>query len=210
MDWTYSPYPRPMPVSVIVPIKSFTSGKGRLAGVLAPDVRARLSRALADHVTTAVAATGRTTLIVTDDPAVAQWAGSTGLTVVDDPGRGLSEAARAGVSRAIGESRPWLVLHSDLPWLSADDVEAVARPVERGDSVLAPSADGGTSAIGGHDQVAFRFGPSSFHSHLVILGGSPIVAKPGLLLDVDNPSDLEAAANSPRGRWLEDALLSPA
>lgn len=199
-----------MPVTVVIPIKSFTSGKGRLAGVVDATTRSRLSRALADHVTGAVAVTGRIPLVVTGDAEVAQWAEVSGYTVLDDPGDGLSAAARVGVTRAMDRSEPWLVLHSDLPWLTADDVDAVARPLEGGGPVLAPSADGGTSAIGSLGPMTFRFGPSSFHHHLAALPEASIVARPGLLLDVDDPADLRAATGSPRGAWLDEALLSPA
>lgn len=199
-----------MPVTVVIPIKSFTSGKARLAPAIDETARARLSRALAGHVTAAVEASGRTPLVVTGDADVAQWAGASGYTVVDDPGAGLSAAARVGVSLAVDRSQPWLVLHSDLPWLTAGDVGAVARPVEAGGSVLAPSADGGTSAIGASGPITFQFGPSSFHHHLATLREASIVARPGLLLDVDDPADLRAVLESPRGAWLDEALLSPA
>lgn len=199
-----------MPVTVVIPIKSFTSGKGRLAGVIDEATRSRLSRALAGHVTATVAATGRTPLVVTGDADVARWAGTSRYTVIDDPGDGLSTAARVGVSLAIDRSEPWLVLHSDLPWLTADDVDAVARPIEEGGSALAPSSDGGTSAIGASGPITFRFGSSSFHRHLAALSDASIVARPGLLLDVDDPADLRAAMGSARGAWLDEALLSPA
>lgn len=199
-----------MAVTVIIPVKSFTSGKGRLAGVIDPETRGRLSRALANHVATTVTATGRAPVVVTEDADVAQWAGDRGYTVLDDSGDGLSAAAGVGVARSVARSDPWLILHSDLPWLTADDVEAVAGPVESGGSVLAPSADGGTSAIGAHGPLPLRFGPSSFHHHLAALSDASIVARPGLLLDVDNPADLRAARESARGAWLTEALLSPA
>lgn len=194
---------------VILPIKSFAMGKGRLSGVVEPEIRSRLSRALAGRVATTVATTGRTPLVVTGDSEVATWAEASGYTTIDDPGDGLSAAARAGVSMAIDRTEPWLILHCDLPWITADDVEAVARPLEEGQPVIAPSADGGTSAIGSRGEFTFQFGPASFHRHIASLAGALVVARSGLLLDIDDPADLEAATRSSRGAWLDGAMVPP-
>ncbi|HEX5696531.1 MAG TPA: NTP transferase domain-containing protein, partial [Acidimicrobiia bacterium] len=108
-----------MPGTVIIPVKSFALGKQRLSGVLTQDVRARLGQALAGHVAGTVAAAGRDPLIVTADPDVAAWAGDSGYLLLGDPGEGLSAAARAAVSWVTAtRSEPWLVVHSDLPWLA--------------------------------------------------------------------------------------------
>jgi 2-phospho-L-lactate/phosphoenolpyruvate guanylyltransferase len=204
----YSPYSRHMPGTVIIPVKSFALGKQRLSGVLAPEARARLGRALAGHVADTVAAAGRSPLIVTADPDVAAWASDSGYLLLGDPGEGLSAAARVAVSWVAARSEPWLVVHSDLPWLAAEDIAALTRPLDEGAAVIAPSADGGTSAIGSRGDFAFHFGPASFQRHLGGLDNASIVARPGLLLDIDAPGDLRAASNSERGGWLERALQS--
>jgi 2-phospho-L-lactate/phosphoenolpyruvate guanylyltransferase len=206
LDATYSPYSRPMPGTVIIPVKSFALGKQRLSGVLDPSLRARLGRALAGHVAATVAATGRNPHIVTSDPEVASWAGHSGYGLLDDPGGGLSAAARAAVSWATDRSKPWLVIHGDLPWLTAEDIGALMHPLDVGRPVIAPSADGGTSAIGSSGEFTFRFGPASFHHHLAALGDPVILTRPGLLLDVDSPADLRAATRSAPGTWLSGVL----
>lgn len=195
-----------MPDTVVLPVKSFALGKQRLSGVLEPGARAALGRSMASHVAVTVVAAGRTPLIVTGDPEVASWARGAGYLLVNDPGEGLSAAAGAGVSRSTSHSEPWLVLHSDLPWLAPDDIDALTRPLDDGSPVIAPSADGGTSAIGSQGQFSFRFGPASFRRHLVGLRNPSIVARPGLLLDIDAPGDLRAALTSARGAWLQEAL----
>ncbi|HEU4894752.1 MAG TPA: DUF2064 domain-containing protein, partial [Acidimicrobiia bacterium] len=134
--------------AVIIPVKSFASGKQRLSGALDPGARGRLGRALAGHVAETVAATGCTPHVVTGDVEVASWAQESGYQVVDDPGEGLSAAARAAASWSVRLSQPWLILHSDLPWVTVEDIEALMSVLEDGRSVIAPSADGGTSAIG--------------------------------------------------------------
>jgi 2-phospho-L-lactate/phosphoenolpyruvate guanylyltransferase len=204
----YSPYSRHMPGTVIIPVKSFALGKQRLSGVLTPQARARLGRALAGHVANTVAAAGRNPLIVTADPDVAAWAGDSGYPILGDPGSGLSAAAKAAASWATARLEPWLVVHSDLPWLAVEDVAALIGPLDDGSPVIAPSADGGTSAIGSRGDFTFHFGPSSFHRHLGGLGDPSIVVRPGLLLDVDAPGDLRAARSAARGAWLDGALQS--
>lgn len=181
---------------------------GRLAGAVDPRIRARLGKALAQKVASTVIDAGQMPLIVTAAPDVAEWATKSGFPSLPDPGDGLDMAAQTGVDWALHSGSSWLVLHSDLPLIETSDIEALARPLAAGRDVIAPSADGGTSAIGSRDRVDFAFGVASFHRHLNSLIDPEVVARRGLLLDVDSPGDLAAASTSDRGRWLEEALTS--
>jgi 2-phospho-L-lactate guanylyltransferase len=191
---------------VVIPIRSFAMGNLRLSPTLDPETRSRLGRALADHVATTARSSGLTTLIVTQDREVTRWAAESGLADLADPGGGLDGAAAAGIEWAAGQGRAWMVLHGDLPWLTEADVDLLRQPLEQGRNVLAPSSDGGTSAIGGADPVQFSFGPASFHRHLRALDDPQVVARPGLLLDVDSPDDLIAAMSAGRGHWLKGVI----
>jgi 2-phospho-L-lactate guanylyltransferase (CobY/MobA/RfbA family) len=142
--------------------------------------------------------------VVTADPEVAGWAESAGVATHPDPGQGLSQAALAGVEWALDSHGSWLVIHSDLPLLTSVDVAALAGVLELGRPVIAPSADGGTSAIGWDRGLGFSFGVASFHRHLVSLDDPVIVSRRGLLLDVDSPRDLKAVAGTRDGGWLRD------
>ena len=195
-----------MSIVAVIPIRSFAMGKLRLSPILDPEVRSRLGRALADHVTATTRSAGLTTLIVTPDPEVTRWADDSSLPSVDDPRGGLDGAAAAGAAWARGQGSAWMVLHSDLPWLTGDDLDVLRQPLEQGRTVLAPSSDGGTSAIGGSGTVPFSFGRASFHRHLVVLDDPQVVARPGLLLDVDSPVDVIAAMSAERGHWLTDLI----
>lgn len=181
-------------------------GKRRLAGTVDADTRARLGRALAENVATTVAAAGLSPLIVTADPEVTEWATRSGWPSLEDPGAGLDTAAATGVGWVRQVTETWIVLHGDLPLIDLADVGALAETIGRGDSVISPSADGGTSAIGSSETISFSFGVSSFHRHLPRLLRPRVVARPGLLLDVDSPADLEAAVSTPRGRWIRDVI----
>lgn len=194
-----------MPTVAVIPVKSFALGKQRLAGELDPERRAALARGLADHVATTVSDTGVMPLIVTADAQVAEWATRAGFPSVADPGVGLDAAASAGVAWADGARSEWLVLHADLPLISTDDITALLRVLETGPAI-APSSDGGTSAIGGRGPRDFSFGPGSFHRHLKMLPEASIVTRPGMLLDIDSGSDLEAAMSAPQGSWIRDLI----
>ena len=194
---------------VIIPVKSFSLGKQRLAGAVDPQVRVRLGKALAQNVASTVIDAGQMPLIVTAAPDVAEWATKSGFSSLPDPDDGLDMAARTGMEWALQSGSFWLVVHSDLPLIETSDIEALARPLDDGRDVIAPSADGGTSAIGSRDRVEFAFGAASFHRHLSTLTDPDVVARRGLLLDVDSPRDLAAAATSDGGKWIEEVLTRP-
>lgn len=194
-----------VPIVAVIPVKSFSLGKQRLTGALDPGTRARLARALADHVATTTAEAGLMPLIVTADGHVAEWATRAGFPSVADPGTGLDAAASTGVEWARQSGSDWIVLHADLPLVSPDDIPALTGPLADR-PVVAPSSDGGTSAIGVRGKTDFSFGPASFHRHLKMFPDSEIVTRPGFLLDIDSPADLRAAVSTPEGRWIRDVI----
>lgn len=168
--------------------------------------RVRLGRALASHVAGAVAAADLLPLMVTADPEVAAWATAEGFPSLPEPGSGLDDAAAAGVEWAEVSRSSWIVLHADLPLLDTGDVRTLAALLAEGFDPIAPSSDGGTSAIGSRGGFAFSFGRGSFHRHLARLASPKVVTATGLLLDVDSPADLAAAVAHPRGRWLREVV----
>ena len=157
---------------------------------------------MAERTAELAEAAGMLPLVVAGDEEVAEWAIRSGLPAVPDPGSGLDEAARIGVAWAGEADTDWLVLHSDLPLLTVAELGEVTAIVTSATAVIAPSADGGTSAIGGHGDAVFSYGPASFHTHLARCPEAVVVARLGFLHDVDSMSDLESARRHPRGRWL--------
>ncbi|MEA2023262.1 MAG: 2-phospho-L-lactate guanylyltransferase [Actinomycetota bacterium] len=179
----------PVTVAAIVPIRSFT-GLTRLSAVLDEGERASLMKRLATHTVSAVRAAGLQMLIVSNDPDVTSWSAACGCTAIPEPdAAGLNGAAAAGVAEVGGG--PWMVVHADLPAVTANDILAGARLAERG-YVFAPSHDGGTSLIGGTGTgFPYRYGPGSFRRHLAaVRGEAAILVRPGLALDLDHPRDL--------------------
>lgn len=160
---------------------------------------------MAGHVASATEEAGLIPVVVTADASVAEWATGEGLPSIPDPGNGLSAAASAGARWASRSGSRWVILHSDLPLLTTADLRSFWRAGEKGDAI-APSSDGGTSAITATSTIDFTYGPASFSRHLPRLNDAAVVSVPGLLHDVDSPSDLESVIYHPRGRWIRDVI----
>lgn len=195
-----------MPTVVVIPVKSFRLAKQRLSPTLDEQQREALGQALAGHTASQVESAGLLPLIVTADPQVAEWATVAGFPSLADPGTGLDDAARVGTEWAMASDSSWIVLHSDLPLLDRDDVIALDTLSHHGLAPLAPSADGGTSAIGSIGGFDFSYGPGSFHTHLARLPDAAVVFRVGLAHDVDSPNDLTTAMATTRGRWLAESI----
>ncbi len=175
-------------VLAIVPIRDFT-GMTRLAPTLDVDRRARLARLLADTVVSAITSAGLSPVVVTASQDVQGWSAKRGLTICDDPGTGLSGAAAAGVAYAA--DTPWIVIHADLPLVTASAVATIAQ-LALTSTVLVPSHDGGTNVIAGRGAFPFSYGVGSFHRHLAAAPDAQIVASPALSVDIDIPEHLAA------------------
>ena len=197
-----------MPAIAVIPVKQFSLGKGRLAEILSPTARADLGRALATRTAQITVDAGMEPLIVAGDDEVDSWALGHGFQVAHDSGAGLNGAARIGVEWCVERSRTWIVVHADLPLLIAPDVSALLTTMEGGaPAVVAPSSDGGTSALGATaDPPVFQYGVASFRRHLVRLPDAQVVPRVGLLHDLDTPADLESARKHPRGEWINSLI----
>lgn len=192
-----------MDITALIPVKGFSVAKERLAPEVPAYDRAIIATVTAGHVIESCVAAGLTTLVVTDDEAVAHLARDLGADAVPDPGSGLDAAVTAGVAVVDG---PWLVLHADLPLLDPGTLSDAAQTVSAGHWVIAPSRDGGTNLLGGRGGFDFAYGHGSFHRHLARLGrhGLPhrILVGAAVAVEIDTPIDLAAAASHPGGRWL--------
>lgn len=176
---------------VLVPVKSFTEAKVRLAPALDDKSRAALARGMATIVVAAAAPLP--VAVVCDDEEVAAWARSVGAEVYWRPERGLNGAVSDGVGRfgTDGFERV-IVAHADLPL--AEDLAWVAD--HDGVTLVPDRRDDGTNVICVPTGVGFGFsyGPGSFGRHLSEterLGLSRrIVREARLGWDIDTPGDL--------------------
>jgi 2-phospho-L-lactate guanylyltransferase len=185
----------------LVPVKAFDSAKSRLTPCLAPPSRAQLARSMFEHVLEMLKSAARINgvLVVTDSAETARIAASLGAAVLRDRATGpldvhvddgLSDLARRGVTRA-------LVIMSDLPNLTCDDVEALLSALDEADVVIAPDSSGHhTNALGVYlpHRLTMSFGrDDSFHLHLQFARAAGLslarVDTPTLAFDVDTPDD---------------------
>ena len=111
----------------------------------------------------------------------------------------LTQAARYAVARGATKV---LILPTDMPNLTAEDVRAMASPRGRGPQIIiAPSRDGGTNALmlQPGQAIPFAFGRDSFRRHrrLAVEAGIPVrvVESASLLFDVDLPEDYRLVFN---------------
>jgi len=175
------------------------AGKTRLE--LDPSAREELSRAMLADVLAAAVAIG-TTWVVTPDPAAGAAAREAGATVVSDPGGGQGAAVEAGLAQA--GAGPVLVVNSDLPTLTAADLQALADTTPASGIAVAAAEDGTTNALGLSDSTMFAplYGPGSAARFLAHAATAVAVTRPGLRDDADALADLERLAprSGPRTR----------
>ncbi|MDE0069027.1 MAG: 2-phospho-L-lactate guanylyltransferase [Caldilineaceae bacterium] len=208
-----------MSLWTILPVKPFGEGKSRLAGHLSPDRRRTLNRNLLAHTLGAVrlAHVKGEIVVVSRDKEALEAAARTGShALIEEPSdprlsrnavlphaispelqlnAALTQATRYAVARGATKV---LVLPTDIPNLTAEDVRAVASPCGAGPQIIiAPSRDGGTNALflQPAQAIPFAFGRGSFarHQRLAEAAGIPVrvVASASLLFDIDLPEDYE-------------------
>ena len=207
------------PTWIVIPVRSLTDGKRRLAPVLGPDERADLVRRLFLRTLEAALAAGPPVLVVSPDPAALALARDRGATGLEEPrpvelNHALELAARAAAARGAGAL---LVVSADLPDLEAADLRAMlppqtdpvapasAAPARAGGAAqadklvrIAPDEAGiGTNALYVRPPglLSFEYGETSCPRHLeqARARGARIdrVERPGLRFDLDTPDDLE-------------------
>ena len=178
---------------IVIPLRSFTLGKARLAAVLSEPEREALARSMAECVVNA--AGDRPVVIISSAPEVVVWARARECDVIDDPGS-LDGSAAAGRDWAAARGLPrYAVVHADLPL--AESLDAVVSDGADLVAVIVPDhRDDGTPVLSLPTLVPFTFayGPDSAARHaeearrraLVVR----IVRDAALAFDVDLAADL--------------------
>ncbi|MCP4984351.1 MAG: 2-phospho-L-lactate guanylyltransferase [Gammaproteobacteria bacterium] len=188
----------------VVPVKSFSSAKTRLANTLQADERDRLSRAMMTDVLNVLLASPRiaATVVVTSDKEVADSAEAAGARI-------FHEQTSRGPAQAVTTTAQWLAdqgcqgmlgIMADLPAISESEIDKLLAGHDDLPAVtLAPSYDGtGTNAVvcTPPDIIGLSFGTNSLASHLTSAKSSGIqpniVNLPGIGLDLDHREDLQA------------------
>jgi 2-phospho-L-lactate guanylyltransferase len=186
----------------VVPVKRFAAAKSRLADVLDGNERARLARAMFEHVLGVLTASEDVAgiTVVTDSPEIEAEATARGAMALSDPTGAASLGALVdhALSEVAGHADgPALVLMGDLPDITALDIRQIVRELERVDVVVVRDARGDhTNALGLHLKTRWPtwFGhPNSFRRHsdgAARAGLSVSVPElPGIAFDIDTPED---------------------
>jgi 2-phospho-L-lactate/phosphoenolpyruvate guanylyltransferase len=195
-----------MKSAALVPVKALAASKSRLAGTLPRGALERLALAMLGDVVAALQGVRELAhvMVVTPDPRVADEATALGAEALlrEDPG--LNPALDAG-ARALGAERLLVVL-GDVPGARAAELAELFAALDaqggRG-VVLAPSRDGGTSALlrAPWDAIPHRFGKDSAEAHRAAARDAALpyreLALPSLAIDLDRVEDAEALRRSP-------------
>ena len=192
---------------ILIPVKSLSGAKQRLAPVCDQASRSELARVMLVDVLEAVAAwSGRPEVsLVTGDSYAAQLAREFDFQVIADPCN-AGETDAIEMATQLCETRGMestLVIPADIPLVKAEELAELyaAAPVEG--SVLVPASDGrGSNAIFRRPASLFPlcFGNDSFKPHLAAAQATGkaciVLSLPGIGLDVDNPGDLKQLAEA--------------
>ena len=199
--------------TVVIPVKRLAVAKSRLAD---PARNRDLALAFAqDTVRAATTAAGvARVLVVTGDDEVARAVAGSGAVVRPDVLiGGLNAALRSAAAYAVATWGPHAVaaVPSDLPALSADQLEAaLTAAVGSQRAFVADTDGGGTTLLSATDgALDAHYGPGSARAHArsgaTLLDGD----WPGLRRDVDTMEDLWSACALGVGQHTE-ALLARA
>jgi 2-phospho-L-lactate guanylyltransferase len=203
-------------IGAVVPVKTLPSSKSRLRPWLDSPSVERLSIAmLSDILETLrrVRAIDRIA-VATPDPRIAEVAHEVGAEVLSTSVVGLNpsiEAACEVIAPTADDAA--LVVLGDVAGAQAADIEALLDAGALRGVALAPSNDGGTSALlrTPRDTIPAAFGPNSARAHreLAASAGVPFEepALPSLAIDIDERADLEKFASSAFAGTRTRALL---
>lgn len=206
----------------LIPVKRLEESKSRLLPELPDAKRQALTLAMLEDLIEALRRSGciERIAVTTPDPLVASRARAAGAEVLMRPEPGLNTALEDGAARlAPAGDEPFLVVLGDVAGALPEDFRRLvghADPTARTPGVwLAPSADGGTSALllRPARAIGFRFGPDSARRHRDAARGAGVayleVPLPSLAIDLDQPEDLAAFLATSGGGARTRALLEP-
>lgn len=197
-------------IGAVVPVKTLPSAKSRLLPWLDRASVERLAIAMLGDVLETLQQVRQLDRIAvaTPDPRLADVARKAGAEVLSTSVDGLNPAVEAACAvLAPTADDAALVVLGDVAGAQAVDIEALLGAVAQHGVALAPSNDGGTSALlrAPRDIIPAAFGPDSARAHreLAASAGAAFeaIALPSLAIDIDEREDLEKFASSgPTGR----------
>ena len=176
--------------------------KTRLIPALGPEGAAALHERLVEHTLQWTTASALTTVELhcapsVDHPFFTRCAERHGVKLRDQLGTDLGERMAGSLEHALGEVERALLIGTDCPWLSADDLRRAFQALERSDAVVGPAEDGGYVLIGLNRPAPELFRAVPWGSSEVLAATRERAAAHGLRLDelsplpdLDRPEDL--------------------
>lgn len=192
-----------MDTLAILPIKTLTVAKQRLADQLDAGTRRALVEAMFSDVLVALrrATLIEQVLVVSADHGAQRIAEGYGALICDDDDRGHNSAAARGIARALElDAARALLICGDCPLLDPDELDGlIGLPVEQPSALIVPDRhDTGTNALLLTPPQALEpsFGVNSHARHARHARAAGVAAQtvrvPTLALDVDTLEDLAA------------------
>ena len=206
--------------TAVVPVKSLAASKSRLLPELARDQLQALSLAMLEDLIHALKATPalEVVAVATPDDRVAEHALALGALALHGPDDGLNPAIDAAAGKlGLADDAPLLVVLGDVPGALPGELQRLFDVLDNlgpgPAAVLAPSRDGGTSALlrRPHGALASCFGPQSAARHREAAQKAGVTLEeiplPSLAIDLDRAEDLRAFLAETHGGERSRALL---
>ena len=185
----------------VVPIRSLSDGKSRLAGVLRPPERRAFNEMLLTRVLDAIAQVSgglSRCIVASADRDALELANRLGATpLLDGPDSGLNAALRAACDEARSrEATSILILAADLPDVSRTALARLQDGTPSGSAAIIADKWGcGTNGLllPASCEPRFAFGEASLRRHRAAIesSGVPVAiwSDPALAFDIDSPDD---------------------
>jgi len=182
-------------LSIVIPAKAPPHAKSRLATLLSDAERAKLASGMVVRTLSIAheAAPAANIVLVSNSVEFCDVARRMGASALEDDGSSLNGALELA-AKAIAPGDAMLVLPTDLPLLSASDINAMTG--DGTDCAIAPNRrqDGTNALFWPCSPRIFSFGVGSFAAHITAatrLGlNLRIVDRPNLAFDLDCPQEL--------------------
>ena len=182
---------------IVVPFKAL-GRKSRLAGVLGGDDAERFAVLMLRDLLAVLKKAGKVkdAIVVSSDPHALRIARRGGAgTLLETRDNGVNAAVEAALA-AKPEAKSFLVLPTDIPLLTSEDLGRILSLAAEGFSVISPSAafDGTNALLFTRTKMpALRYDDRSFWSHLAGLArvGArvAVLTQPGVTSDIDTEAD---------------------
>jgi len=186
----------------IIPVKMLSASKSRLVAALDRSAVEHLSLAMMGDVVDALSRVPslREVVVVTPDDSVAEAAKRLGARPLLRPDPNLNAAVENAAAELVTSPEDGaLVVLGDVATATAQELSALVGTVSGRGVALAPSSDGGTSALyrAPFDVIPARFGADSAKRHREEAQRAVLpyheLALPSLAIDIDVAEDLQEA-----------------